>query len=133
LLDVGCGTGILSIAVAHLGVAEVLGIDHDPDAVRLARDNADANGVTAACRFEDTPVGDLPGTWPLVVANILAHILEALADDIAARVAPGGRLLLSGALVSQADSLQARYVAAGLTPVARAVSGEWARLELMRP
>ena len=131
LLDVGCGSGILSIAARLLGAARAVAVDIDPDSVAATRDNAVANGVSVA--VSDTAVGRVQGTFPLVIANILASILDPLAEDIAARVAPGGRLMLSGALQEQAAALAARYEALHLRVVGRAERGRWVRLDLRRP
>lgn len=118
LLDVGCGSGILSIAAVLSGAREATGVDIDPDAVRIAAENAALNGVAEKLHLSDTPVGSLEGTWPLVVANILAHILIEIAPHLGLRVAPGGRLLLSGILATQAADVERAYAAEGLTLVA---------------
>lgn len=106
LLDYGCGSGILAIAGARLGASNVTGVDIDPQAVDAARANAERNEVSA--RFADLEQ-PLTGQWQVVVANILANPLKALAPAIAAHVAPGGWLVLSGILVEQADDLIAIY------------------------
>jgi ribosomal protein L11 methyltransferase len=108
LLDVGCGSGILALAALKLGAARADGVDNDPQALAASRDNAERNGVgerLALYAPEDAP----QRTYPVVVANILAVALDALADSIAARVAPGGRLALSGILAGQEDALLLRY------------------------
>jgi len=103
VLDVGCGSGILAIAAAKLWPGtEVLGVDNDPLAVSATRDNAAANGVAIAA-------GDaLPdGTFPLVLANIQAHVLRELKDALIART--GGTLILSGLLTPQAAPLAEEF------------------------
>jgi ribosomal protein L11 methyltransferase len=108
VLDVGCGSGILALAALKLGAARADGVDNDPQALSASADNAQRNGVgerLALYRPEDAPAI----TYPVVVANILASALDALADTIAARVAPGGVLALSGILRGQETALQARY------------------------
>ena len=108
VLDFGCGSGILALAALKLGAAHATGIDNDPQALLATADNAERNAVgdqLAVHAPEDAP----GGTWPVVVANILASALDALADTIAARVAPGGRLALSGILDGQQEALLARY------------------------
>jgi ribosomal protein L11 methyltransferase len=96
VLDVGTGSGVLALAALALGVPRVLGIDTDPAAVRAARDNARLNGV--ADRFEVTEGGPdvLSGTWPLVLANVLAAPLVEMAPALARRVGRHGQLVLSG-------------------------------------
>ncbi|MCA1979022.1 MAG: 50S ribosomal protein L11 methyltransferase [Thiobacillus sp.] len=106
LLDYGCGSGILAIAAAKLGAAQVDGIDIDPQAVTASRDNAALNGVAA--RF-GLP-GALPDqTYDIVVANILTNPLKAMAPLLAGKVRAGGRLVLSGILAEQADDVMAIY------------------------
>jgi len=106
LLDYGCGSGILAIAAARLGASRVVGTDVDPQALAASHENAAANRVRARFVAPD----DLgPGTFGVVVANILANPLRLLAPAIAARVAAGGRLALSGILEAQADDVIAAY------------------------
>jgi ribosomal protein L11 methyltransferase len=119
VLDYGCGSGILGIAAARLGAADVLGVDIDPQAVAAARANAERNGVGA--RFEDS-AARIRGQFDLVVANILSNPLKVLAPAICSHVRPGGRLALSGILSAQADDLIAAY--APWTPLAVAGASE---------
>jgi ribosomal protein L11 methyltransferase len=106
ILDYGCGSGILAIAAAKLGATEVLGVDIDLQAVNAARNNAERNDVSA--RFDDS-ARPIAGQFDIVVANILANPLKALAPAITAHVRPGGRLALSGILAEQAEELIAIY------------------------
>lgn len=111
VLDYGCGSGILAIAAAKLGAARVMGVDIDPQAVSAANDNARANDVGA--QFVD--VADaVQGHFDIVVANILSNPLRLLAPALAAHVAPGGSLVLSGILERQAEELMAVYRDAGI-------------------
>ena len=108
VLDFGCGSGILAIAALKLGASSALGIDNDPQAVLATRDNAERNGVgeqVNVCLPEAAP----SGRFPVVVANILADALDALAEQLAARCAPGGRIALSGILKGQEQTLLERY------------------------
>ncbi|MBD8528089.1 50S ribosomal protein L11 methyltransferase [Pseudomarimonas arenosa] len=108
LLDFGCGSGILAIAALKLGAASALGIDNDPQALLASRDNAERNGVGE--RLEVCLPGDAADLqFPVVVANILADALNALAEQLAALCQPGGRLALSGILLGQESDLLARY------------------------
>lgn len=110
VLDYGCGSGILAIAAAKLGAARVWGVDLDPQAVQSAQDNAAANAVTAAFFLPDAvPLTQADGVFDVVVANILTNPLKALMPLLAARVRPGGRIVLSGILVEQADAVMAIY------------------------
>ena len=102
VLDYGCGTGILAIAAAKLGAASVIGTDIDPQAVESAAFNAEHNEVAAKFVLP----GDLPADrYSLVVANILSNPLKLLAPALLGRVAPGGRLVLSGVLARQAEEV----------------------------
>ncbi|MGY6518868.1 MAG: 50S ribosomal protein L11 methyltransferase [Lysobacteraceae bacterium] len=108
VLDYGCGSGILALAGLKLGAASALGIDNDPQAIVATLDNAQRNAVDERLQAA-LPADSPPGRFPVVVANILASALDALAADIAERVQPGGRIALSGILPDQADALLARY------------------------
>jgi len=106
ILDYGCGSGILAIAAAKLGAGEVLGVDIDLQAVTAARHNAERNAANA--RFDDS-AHPIIGQFDIVVANILANPLKALAPAITGHVRAGGRLALSGILAEQAEELIAIY------------------------
>ena len=108
VLDFGCGSGILALAALKLGAAQAVGVDNDPQALTATHDNAERNGVAARMAVylpQDEPVA----TYPVVVANILAVALIALVDTLAARVAPGGRIALSGILAGQENEVLAAY------------------------
>lgn len=130
VLDVGTGSGILSIAALMLGAGRALGIDVDEDAVEIAVENAAINGL--ADRFEGsaTPVDAIEARYPLVLANIEARVLIPLAAAIGARVAPGGVLILSGLLAGQEDEVQGHYV--GFERLALTREGDWVALTLER-
>jgi len=98
VLDVGCGSGVLALVALSLGASEARAIDVDPDAVAVTRENAARNAVSDRVVTDDTPVERLAETYPVVLANIEARPLAQLAPGILARVAPGGRLVLSGIL-----------------------------------
>jgi ribosomal protein L11 methyltransferase len=106
ILDFGCGSGILALAALRLGAARAVGVDNDPQALIATGDNVQRNGLAI-----DTwlPQDEPAATYPIVVANILASALDALADTLAARVAPAGRIAMSGILDGQQDELLKRY------------------------
>ncbi len=106
LLDYGCGSGILAIAAARLGARPVVGADIDPQAMIASRENARINDAAATFVLADALP---PGTFDIVVANILANPLVLLAPMLAGRVQSGGRIALSGILESQADAVAAAY------------------------
>jgi ribosomal protein L11 methyltransferase len=105
VLDYGCGSGILAIGAAMLGAAQVDAVDIDPDAVCAAQLNAQANHVALNLGLPDMA----SGTYPLVVANILAAPLKVLAPLLCSHVAPGGTLLLAGILERQTEEIQTAY------------------------
>jgi ribosomal protein L11 methyltransferase len=106
VLDYGCGSGILAIAAAKLGAGEVWGVDIDPQAIQAAAYNADMNAVSA--RFY-TPDQAPDTAAQIVVANILTNPLKALAPLLASLTLPGGRLVMSGILEQQAESVMQVY------------------------
>lgn len=134
VLDVGTGSGLLAIAARKLGAGRVVAIDEDPAAVAVARENADRNGA-ALDEVSGTPVGRVGGTFDVVVANILANVLVEIAPHAAARLAPGGTLLLAGILSPQEEEVRRAYVALGLAPlpVLDRRDGEWSLVALGRP
>jgi ribosomal protein L11 methyltransferase len=130
VLDFGCGSGILALAALKLGAASATGVDNDPQALLATHDNAERNGV--ADRLHVHAPGDAPvRTYPVVVANILASALDALAGELAARVAPGGRIALSGILEGQEPPLLQRY-SAWFDALHVARQGDWLRLDGVR-
>jgi ribosomal protein L11 methyltransferase len=133
VIDIGCGSGILSIAALKLGADLALGVDIDPASVTASRENARANSVPD----ERFPVGlgsvaevlrgDFPlRQAPLVLANILAPIIVRLLDGgLADLVAPGGTIILSGILREQAVSVQQAAEGRGLKLAERRLLGDW--------
>ena len=134
MIDLGCGSGILSIAAAKLGASRVLALDIAPEAVRVAAENAQANGVAgqitvAKASLPEVLAGQFGAEWqstPLVVANILASILVPMLENgLASTVAPGGLLVLAGILDKQAYRILAALEAAGLKLAAQEQSEDW--------
>jgi len=107
VVDYGCGSGILGIAALKMGAAHVVAVDLDPQALIATRENAIRNGVSSAIEVEGVAVQLLPASC--VVANILAGPLIELAPTLTAACEPGGDLLLSGLLKSQAYAVKAAY------------------------
>lgn len=130
-VDYGCGSGVLAIAAALHGAGPIVAVDHDPQALEATRDNAARNGVEA--RIETLEPGRA-GTDPadVVVANILAGPLVSLAPTLAARLADGGRLVLSGILESQYEMVDAAY-RERLRPAGEASREGWLRLDYRAP
>ena len=136
-LDLGCGSGVLAIAMAKLWRAPVLAADIDPLAVTITWENARLNGVGPWVRAlgSDGPARrDLirPGPYDVIAANILAGPLSAMAGDLAGVLAPGGSLILSGLLRHQEAAVLARYRARRLRLTQRLTLGDWVTLTLKR-
>jgi ribosomal protein L11 methyltransferase len=135
--DIGCGTAVLAIAAAKVLDGSFIASDIDPVAVDVAVVNAAANGVAAkvacveAAGFDHA---DLAARAPydLVFANILKGPLIELAPSVAAHVAPGGHVILSGLLTPQAEDVIAAYAAEGLSLQDRREIGDWTTLTLRR-
>lgn len=125
VLDYGCGSGILAIAAAKLGAGSVLGVDIDDNALIAARDNASTNQVALQLRHSR---GALDEQFDIVVANILTNPLCVLAPLLAHRVAPGGRLALSGVLETQAQQVIDAYAPFIALRIGATHEG-WVRLE----
>jgi ribosomal protein L11 methyltransferase len=130
VLDVGCGSGILSLVALSLGAARARAIDVDPEAADVARENAARNAMTDRVEADTTDVAELAGTWPVVLANIEARVLVPMAGALAERVNPGGKLVLSGILASQKDDVARAYASLRLVEVR--AKGEWVALVLER-
>ena len=139
VIDIGCGTAILSIAALQLGAAHALGVDIDADAIRAARENAAANGVQDRLELGLGSLAEvLQGAYsiehaPLVLANILAPVLARLLDEgLGDLLTGGGRLVLSGILAEQAQDVQTAATRNGLQLVDRKQSGDWVALSFTR-
>ncbi len=126
VLDVGAGTGVLALAALTTGAASAVGVDIDPWSVENARENAALNGV--ADRFENRlgSIEEVPETgFDLVLANILRVILVPMMPDLAAHLAPGGRLIVAGILQSERVVMIAAAAASGLALADEATENEW--------
>jgi ribosomal protein L11 methyltransferase len=129
LADLGCGSGVLAIAAARLGWEPVLGVDHDPEALRATRDNAAANGAHVETRRHDLMRdGPAPGA-PTVVANLLRPLLLRVAQDGFAERTPS-TLIAGGLLAHEGDEVTAAFAAHGLREGTRHRDGDWVALLL---
>ncbi|GEO80450.1 50S ribosomal protein L11 methyltransferase [Pararhodospirillum oryzae] len=138
VLDVGCGSGILGLAAARAWACPVLGLDIDPESVRVARFNVHRNGLGAFVRV--VPGVGVSGRlaqerapYDLIFANILARPLCALAHPLSKCLAPGGRVILAGLLTRQAAQVLSAYRRQGLVLERRLVLGAWTTLVLRHP
>jgi ribosomal protein L11 methyltransferase len=132
LIDIGCGSGVLSITAIKLGAEKAIAVDVDPESVSATHDNGKRNDVLEKIEYGKGSVQEvLAGEYsyqqaPIVVANILAPILLRLFDGgIADLVEPGGLLLLSGVMDIQRDKMVERAQVAGLTLVEETMEMDW--------
>ncbi len=136
ILDVGCGSGVLAIAAAkRWPTARLLAVDNDPVAVAVAAANFALNGVATRCRaaLSDglrASVVRRAAPFDVILANILADPLVAMAAPIARSLKVGGHVILAGLLVRQAAAVLAAYTAHGLRLAERDEFGEWSILVL---
>lgn len=134
-LDLGTGSGVLSIAIAKLAHIPVLATDIDPIATRVAQENARRNGVAALVETE-TAQGFRHNAirngrpFGLIVANILARPLMAMASQMAGHLEVGGSLILSGILESQRRQVMAAYVNAGFRHIRTLSSEGWVTIHM---
>ena len=137
IVDIGCGTAVLAMATARLWPVTVLASDIDAVAVDTAAANVIANGLDGrvicleAAGFGHQMLED-NAPYDLVLANILKQPLIDLAPQMAAMVAPGGRVILSGILTGQADEVAETYGAQGFALERRDDLGDWSALVLAR-
>jgi ribosomal protein L11 methyltransferase len=133
--DLGCGTGILALAMALHWRAPVLAIDLAPEAVRVARANARRNGAGALVRTlhaDGFAARTARGPFDLIAANILQRPLVRLAPALAARLRRGGRAVLSGFYADQAQAVIAAHRARGLALERRIAIGAWSAVTMRR-
>jgi ribosomal protein L11 methyltransferase len=136
VIDIGCGSGILSIAALKLGAQHVLGVDVDPEALESARQNAALNAVSTHLELGQGSVAEVrKGAFsiqhaPLVLANLLAPIIvRLLGEGLKDLLSPGGRLVLSGILEEQAGDIERTLQENGLRLTARRQIEDWITLQ----
>ncbi len=127
ILDLGCGTGILSFAARALGAKKVLGVDFDPHAVSAAKLNAPRNGLTSGITFQrqDVLTWQPKGTYDVILANIFADVLTASFPLMARLLPQGGPLILSGILDRHAPDLLKSAKKSGFTVEQVIQRGKW--------
>ena len=132
-LDVGCGSGILAIAAARLGVSHVDAIDIDPDAVLATEENARRNDVADRVRATVARAEDWPGPpTPLVLANLLGSTHLALASRLTELVTPRGGLIAGGLLAHEVPAVAGVFASSGCWLVEVAEHEGWAAMLLRR-
>jgi len=129
VLDLGTGSGILAIAAAKLHAKLVLGLDHDKQAVRVARSNVAANNVQGTVSVRQGSLSDVRVSYDLVVINILARVIvEMLQEGLAERIRPEGVLIASGIIVDSVPDVTAALEEGGLELVDQEQRGDWVSL-----
>jgi ribosomal protein L11 methyltransferase len=137
-LDLGCGSGVLALAAASLWPARVFAADNDGDAVRVARENAEINGlgdrltVIKSSGYGATSIRKA-APFDLIMANILARPLYRMAGSLARNLAPGGSAVLSGILTTQEQLVLHAHLQKGLELDFRLWLGDWSVLVLRKP
>jgi len=126
VLDFGCGSGILGIASAKLGAGEVLGIDCDPSAIRVAYENVDRNHVAdmVELRVIDT-LGEIEPPWDFVVANINPVVITRESGLVAELLAPDGIYVCTGIPIEREGDVLEALRDAGFGGIVPRPSGEW--------
>jgi ribosomal protein L11 methyltransferase len=143
LLDLGTGTGLLAFAAMRVWPdARATASDIDPVSVEVTAENAAINGIELGSGSGSVELAVAPGLeherlkarapYDLIIANILAGPLIELAPSVAAALASGGSLMLAGLLETQAEQVEAAYVARGLTPHFRVLRGDWPTLVMRK-
>lgn len=126
VLDVGCGSGILSIAAAKRGARSVLGVDIEPGAVEVARRNSETNGVVASFREQDALADASEAErWDVILSNIISATLIRIAPSVASRLADDGLWIVSGIIQANWNDVEAAAGRSGLGLETRIEEGEW--------
>lgn len=133
VLDVGCGTGILGMGAALFGAAKVLGIDNDPEAVRVAIENVALNDGAASMEVAQTALQDLTESFDCIVANIIHDVLLSMKEDFYRLLFRNGDLILSGILHGEQErNIIKQFEGAGFVFLATEQQEEWAALHLRK-
>lgn len=128
VLDVGTGSGVLALAALMLGIPEALGIDVDEAALRVAAENAQTNSLSERLRLAHGGPEIVTGTWPLVLANVLAAPLIQMAPALVKRVAHEGELVLSGIPSSVEEDVTRTYRRLGMHRITTRSRDGWVAL-----
>lgn len=126
VFDVGCGSGILSVAAAKLGAGIILARDIDAAAVKAARHNAGINGITGCFEAESGNFLDsVPGKAHLIVANIISDAIIALSSQAFQKLLPGGIFIVSGIIADRVGEVREKLRTVGFSELETITRGEW--------
>jgi len=126
MLDVGCGSGILSIAGSLLGITNITAFDVDSEAVKIAAENTHENGLDGKVKYFAGEISGVKGKYDLIVANIVSGVLKDIREDIRDRLMCGGKVILAGILKEQAYQIRRLYLSHTMMRfVERKELGEW--------
>ena len=132
LLDVGTGTAILAMLAHHHGVRQIVGLEIDPEARRVARENIARNNMEEI-EIRDEPLEELHDTFDIVVANIIDGVLIKLREELLQALNPGGHIFLTGILQEREEHFFNRFIEdSGLQVVRRIEEEEWVGYWLKR-
>jgi len=132
MLDVGCGSGILSICAALLGVPDITGFDMDPVAVKESHKNARNNSVGDKIKFFTGLIDSASGSFDLIVANVYVEPILSMKEEFSEKLATGGRLVVSGIPVSRSEEVVEGLSAQGFKVFKERTEGEWVSYELRK-
>lgn len=138
VFDIGCGSGILSIAALKLGAARAFGVDIEPEMPSSVRKNAAANGVADSVEVVIGSIAEIKSgafevqQTPLVMANILTPVLMRLLDEgLGDLIAPGGTMILSGILDEKLEAMQTKLAEHGLSVIEQRMIEDWVALAVV--
>jgi ribosomal protein L11 methyltransferase len=131
VMDVGTGSGILTVAAAKLGAGHVLALDIDPLAIEAARANVRANGLQRVVKVQRHALSledGSRGEFDLVVANLYTKVILSIAPTLMAQLVPQGNIIVSGIMADRATEVEKHLEAAGCTLLRMTSEGDWAVL-----
>lgn len=132
VLDVGTGSGILAVAAARLGAGEIVAIDIDPVAVKVAKENAEQNDLALDIRHATIAEVDRD-EYDVVIANIIASVIIDILPDVVDRMKQGGRFLASGIIAERKESVLEAMTAAWLLPLEVREENGWVAILATKP
>lgn len=135
LLDMGCGSGILSVAASLLGAADITAVDIDANSIKISLENAEKNNIGLKTFLGDVIrdkklESDIGSGFDVIVANIVADVIMGMQETFKSKLKPDGILIVSGIIAPRADEVQDSLVNAGFDVLERHQSGDWVALQL---